>query len=150
MAWPFLSYFMYYFHLSIHIVATSVIWELLLFTLHSFSTHLKRFLNICNKTCIEIVILSFIIMQNTVYLVYYDASPDHAPSQYGKKQNKRKRPKCVVKYCVYFFPICIKNESFCIGCLKSNFLSILHTGITEKFSSKENKSLYFVEQPAAA
>ena len=34
-------------------------------------------------------------MQNTVYLVYYDASPDHAPSQYGEKtkQNKKKKKK---------------------------------------------------------
>ena len=77
-SWPFLSYFIY---LIIHMVATSVICESLLFTLLNFNTHYKRFLNICNKTRIEIVTISFIIMQNTVYIVYYDVKPGHDPSQ---------------------------------------------------------------------
>ena len=68
-SWPFLSYFIYYFYLIIHMVATSVIHECLLFTSLNFSTHYKRFLNIYNKTRIGIVTISFIIMQNTVYLV---------------------------------------------------------------------------------
>ena len=79
-AWPFLSHFIYNFYLIIHIVATSVICERLLFTIH-FSRHYKQFLNICDKTRIEIVTISFIIMQNTVYLVYYDVTPGHAPNQ---------------------------------------------------------------------
>ena len=96
-SWQFLSYFIYYFYLIIHMIATSVICERLFFTLHvlNFSTHYKRFLNICNKTRIEIATISFIIRQNTVYLVYCDVTPGHAPAGNGKI---RKRPKCVVKY----------------------------------------------------
>ena len=59
----FLSYFIYYFYLIIHMIATYVICERLLFTSLNFSTHYKQFLNICNKTYIGIVTILFIIMQ---------------------------------------------------------------------------------------
>ena len=82
MSWPFLSYFIYcFFYLISHMAAKSVICKCLLFTLLNFSMHQKQFLNSCNKTRIEIVTISFIKMQNTVYLVYYDVMPGHAPSQ---------------------------------------------------------------------
>ena len=58
-------------------VATSVICERLLFTL----LNVQMILNFCNKTRIEIVTISFIIMQNTVYHVYYDVTPGNDPSQ---------------------------------------------------------------------
>ena len=111
-SWPFLSCFIYYFYRTIHMVATSVICKHLLITVLNFSTRYKRFLNICNKTRIEIVTISFIIMQNTVYLVYYDVTPGHAPANNGKT---RKRPKCVVKYlttlnaCISFRFVCMKG-----------------------------------------
>ena len=80
-------------YLITHTVATSVICERLLFTLLNFSTHFKRMLNICNKTLIEIVTISFIIMQNRSILYIMKSRLATPPANNGKI---RKRPKCEV------------------------------------------------------
>ena len=50
-------------------------------------------------------------MQNTVYPVYYDVTPGHAPSKWRKNPKTAEVCSQVLYYfkCVYFFPIRIEN-----------------------------------------